>query len=93
MKNIGFYCLNFYRLKKNINEIKNYLINSPKFRGQPILKRNKFVFLASKRPNLATVEDSLATLSLKPDLKRFLARTLKIVRNDLKRPKNRPSGS
>ena len=42
-----FYDINFYRLKKD-----NYLINSKKFRGQP-LKKAKFV--CSEKANLATL--------------------------------------
>ena len=41
-ENFGFYCINFYRLRKA-----SYL-NSQKFRGQSILKKAKFGFLASK---------------------------------------------
>ena len=46
----GFYYRNFQTLFKKTN----YLINSKKFKFQ-FKKRAKFTFLASKRPNLATL--------------------------------------
>ena len=50
-----FYYINLQRIDKKAN----YLINCQKFQGQPILKKEKFVFLASKRPNLATLQCAL----------------------------------
>ena len=50
-KNLGFYYINFYRLKKKAN----YLINSQTFWGEPFLKRPNFFEGALKRSNLATL--------------------------------------
>ena len=64
-KNFGFYYINFYKIYLDFKKA-SCLINPQKFEANRFFKKAKFVFLPSKRPNLATLLPLLPPLPISP---------------------------